>query len=414
MEKVSNKIARLLLVIFFFSSFFIRTPNSVDAITFSDLSTSHWAYEAIMEMVDRGIMNGYPDGSFRPNNPVSRAETSVILVKIFKIQPITPKKPSFVDTSTSHWAYSHIEAIHQTRLMSESISYNQFTPDKNLTRISFVPIQVRALGMKYFAENISEQEKAETLQQFMDQSQVPYWARGFLTIAVKANSISGYPDRTFKPRKEVTRAEMAALIYELIRPGREGEGDGFKPVTLLSVSGAPFRALLSRKLSGALFEFSGKTSSQGIVKVVLNNIPFLPVNADKNGFYSIELPIGFIGIGEIDLNVVYSEMNSKNISHSFKAYSSVPFDMFPNYYRLYGFSYSPQTRQLLFSSKSASPVSLELINRTNGEKQNRDIKANENYSLTTILQKGINNISLIIKQSESSWKLTYGIVFTIG
>lgn len=414
MKHILDRISKYVIVfVFFVSCFSYPFSRSSKALAFSDLSSAHWAYEAIMDMVNRGIMSGYPDGTFKPNNPVQRAETAVILANVFNLEPVDSKKSSFVDVSKSHWAYSHIEAINNTKLMSETIINNQFTPNKNLTRISFVPIQVRALGMKYFAENISEQEKSETMQQFSDQYQVPYWARGFLTIAVKAGSMSGYPNKTFRPRNDVTRAEIASLIYEMLRPSREGEGEGFKTVNLFSVSGAPFRAVLSKKLAGSLFDFNGNTFPYGTVQVTLNNIPFKQLNTDQNGFYSIRIPIGFIGIGEIRISANYFESNEKKPSKTFLAYSSVPFDLFPNQYRLYGFTYHPLKNELLYNSKSASPVNLEIINRTTGDRQNRNIEANQNYSISTILKMGENSINLVIKQPDSSWKLTYGIIFTV-
>jgi hypothetical protein len=415
MKIVTSRTFKLFfLVIFIVSCFSLQSVTVSKAITFSDLSASHWAYEAIMDMVNRGIMSGYPNGTFRPNNPVARAEMAVILGKVFNLQPIEVKKSSFSDVSKSHWAFSYIEAINRTKLMSESIVNNQFEPDKNLTRISFVPIQVRSLGMKYFADNISEQEKSETLQQFADQSQAPYWSRGYLTIAVKANSISGYLDKTFKPRKAITRAEIASLLYEMLRPIKPGEDQGFKVVSLFSVSGAPFRATLSKKLNGSLFDFTGNTSSNGSVQVMLNDIPFKPLSADQNGFYSIKIPIGFVGIGEINLQVNYFEGNSKKANSTFNAYSAIPFDLFPNQYRLYGFSYNSVRKELTFKSKSASPVNLEIVNKTTGERKNNNIEANQDYFLTSILQNGLNEINLIIKQSDSSWRLTYGIKFTIS
>lgn len=407
-------IAFFVVFLILISSFSSQTVKTAKAISFSDLPSNHWAYEAIMDIVNRGIMSGYPDGTFRPNNPIQRSETAVILVKLFNLQPIKPAKSSFADVLKSHWAFAFIEAINTTKLMNESITNGQFAPDKNLTRIAFVPIQVRALGMKYFAENISEQEKSETLQQFMDQSQVPYWARGFLTISAKAHCMSGYPDKTFKPRKEITRAEMAVLIYDMLRPVKEGESDGFSIVSIITVSGAPFKATLSKKLFGSLFDFKGQSFPNGSVEVTLNNIPFKAVTIEPNGAYLVKIPIGFISVGEINLEAKYFEAGSKKANKTFKVFSAIPFDLFPNQYRIYGFSYTPSGRVMSFMSKSGSPVNLEVINRTTGERQNKSIEANKNYEIKSTLANGTNNVNLIIQQTELTWRLTYGLIFTVN
>jgi len=414
--KISRSRVFSILVVFvlFLSSFSFKAINNAKAVSFSDVPSTHWAYEAIMEMVNRGIMGGYPDGKFRPDNPIQRAETAVILVKLFNLQPVKSVKSSFADVLKSHWAFSFIEVINRTKLMNESITNGQFAPDKNLTRIAFVPIQVRALGMKFFAENVSEQEKSETLQQFMDQSQVPSWARGFLTISAKAKCMSGYPDKTFKPRKEITRAEMAVLIYEMVRPIREGESDGFSIVSIISVSGAPFRATLSKKLYGSLFDFKGQSFPNGSIEVTLNDIPFKAITIEPTGIYDVKIPIGFISVGEINLEAKYYEAGSKKVNKTFKAYSAIPFDLFPNQYRIYGFSYNPGSRVMSFMSKSGSPVNLEVINRTTGNRQEKKIEPNKDYEIVSNLANGTNNVNLIIQQADLAWRLTYGLIFTVN
>jgi hypothetical protein len=80
---------------------------------------------------------------------------------------------------------------------------------------------------------------------------------------------------------------------------------------------------------------------------------------------------------------------------------------------LYALTYNPLRKELIFNSKSAAPISLEIINRTTGDRQNKKIEANKNYSISTVLRNGLNSINLIIQQPDSSWRLTYGINFTV-
>lgn len=426
MKNATNKLVlSIVLIIFFISCFSFQKIQNISAVSFPDVPQTHWAYEAIMFLVDKGILSGYPDGTFRPNNPVQRAETAIILGKIFNLQPIDTNKSSFYDVPKTHWAISYIEAIYRTKLMYESTNNNTFAPDKNLTRINFVPIQSRMLGYKYFADKIREKEKAETLQKFVDRAQIPDWARGFITVAVKGNLISGYPDGTFKPNKEISRAEIASLFYQMLKTPKEGDKDESYEFDLIPVTGSPFRITLSKYLSKSLFQYSGKGYSGGKVQHILNNIPFKQVNVNPDGTYVVNLPIGFIGIGEVNFEAKYYEYAKDKPSKTLKAYSAVPTDLFPNHFRSYHLSFDLFSNELVFSSKSASPGKFTMVNKTTGEKKEVTIEIGQDYSVSAILVNGPNNIDLIIQTiaedklpkddpNVTYWKLTYGIIFTVN
>jgi len=380
---------------------------------FSDVPPNHWAYEAIMDLVRKGILSGYPDGTFRPDNPVKRSETAVILTKVFKIDLITPDRGSFIDVSNTHWAYGYIEVIGKTKLMSDSVESGRFRPEENLKRIEFVPISVKALGMKMFADNINEEEKTKTIMVFSDASQVPIWARGYLTIAIKAQIVSGYPDKTFRPRNNITRAEIAVLIYNMLKPLEPGEQERWSTV-ITPVSGAPFKAYLSRKLEGSLVNFTGNAYPNGKILASLNGIPFKEISAEPNGSYKLNIPLGFVYTGEINFEAHYFERGKNSSQKTFKLYSAIPFDLFPNYYRLYQISYNPFNREITYGSKSSTPINLEIYNTSTGDRKMQEIKSGIGYEIKSSLRSGENNINIVVTKSGETWRLTYGIILTVN
>lgn len=75
--------------------------------TFSDVS-GHWAIDAINAMSSSGVINGYPDGTFRPNNPITRAETVAMIARLFDRSQEWTGAKTFSDVRSTHWAYKYI------------------------------------------------------------------------------------------------------------------------------------------------------------------------------------------------------------------------------------------------------------------------------------------------------------------
>jgi hypothetical protein len=378
---------------------------------FSDVPESHWAYEAITWLSRQGILTGYPDGTFRPNDPIKRGDMAIVLTRVFRTDVMTPPTPSFTDVSANHYAYPYIEVIHKTKLMDDTISYQRFRPDDYMTRIEFVPISVRALGMKFFSEMISPRDIDDTLQRYIDRSIIPQNMRSWLAICVRAGIMNGFPDKTFRPASVLRRAEIAHILYQMLKPGPRTEGK--TDTQFVSVTGAPFRAVLSRKLAGSLFEFKGEAYAGGTVSVIANGIPMKPVSVPSSGSYLVEIPLGFIHLGEIKFQASYRD-SSGSQQRSFDFYSSVPFDLFPNEFRMYSLDYNAMTRTLAYDSTSAAPMEIDLDNRTTNTKTSYQVKPGIAFQMKTVLQPGINNVHMVLSQPGESFRLTYGMIITVN
>lgn len=112
---------------------------------FSDLTSDYWAYDYIMELACTGIVSGSNDGTFRPNNATTRAQIAKMIVLSEGWTLVNPKLPSFTDVSRSNIFYRYIETAYAHGILS-GYSNGQFRPDNFVTRAQVAKMLVRARG----------------------------------------------------------------------------------------------------------------------------------------------------------------------------------------------------------------------------------------------------------------------------
>lgn len=118
-----------------------RTYN----INFPDVKEGDWYYEAIGFMVEKNIIEGYEDGTFKPNSPISRAEFATMASRFDKLSSSNSQR--FSDVLESHWAYKFIDSA-ATKGWVGGYPDGTFEPDKNITRAEVVTITNRMLNRK--------------------------------------------------------------------------------------------------------------------------------------------------------------------------------------------------------------------------------------------------------------------------
>lgn len=119
--------------------------------TFTDLPAKHWATEYISSLVDQGIIQGYPDGTFRPNNKITRAEALTMLARALDLlnsDQTTPEwAPSFSDVEPDHWAYIPIELTERLRIHPPQWT-EKLRPEMNTTRAEIAHLVHRAISFE--------------------------------------------------------------------------------------------------------------------------------------------------------------------------------------------------------------------------------------------------------------------------
>lgn len=175
----------------------IAVPSS----SLNDIN-NHWAADRIKDLVTRGAIKGYPDGTFQPDATITRAEFTTVVVKAFNLTNSNGKV--FTDTS-GHWAKDYIATATATGIVS-GYNDNIFGPNDPVTREQMAAMVVKAANLT----------PAAAENQFKDSSSIADWAREAVATAVKHQIIKGYPDNTFKPGGKATRAEAVAVIVNAL------------------------------------------------------------------------------------------------------------------------------------------------------------------------------------------------------
>ena len=163
----------------------------------------HWAQDYIRELMERQAVSGYPDGTFRPNANITRAEFATILVKALNLQPRAGKV--FNDT-VNHWAKDVISTAHAHGIIN-GYDDNTFGPDDYITREQMAVMIARAAGLYNAAAGT----------QFADSNTFSEWAVNAIAAISEKGIITGYPDGTFKPKNYATRAEAATVITKILK-----------------------------------------------------------------------------------------------------------------------------------------------------------------------------------------------------
>ncbi|MCL6576689.1 choice-of-anchor P family protein [Kyrpidia sp.] len=166
---------------------------------------------------------GYPDGTFRPDRSVTRAELATIVAHIMKLQDYTNQPISFRDVPSNYWARPFIAAVTAKHLFP-TFNDQTFRPDQPATRAEVAAVMVR---MQQTDPVEFAKLPAGAKATFTD---VPagYWAYNDIETAVRLGFLSGYPDGHFGPDDPVTRAQVVSLLGRAL--GRGPLVDGKIPV----------------------------------------------------------------------------------------------------------------------------------------------------------------------------------------
>ncbi|MGR6836864.1 fibronectin type III domain-containing protein [Syntrophomonas erecta] len=168
----------------------------------SDIQT-HWAQKTIEELVASGAIGGYPDGTFKPDQSITRAEFATILVKSFNLEPKGSKV--FEDTA-KHWAQNSISTAATCGIVS-GYSDTAFGADDPINREQMAAMITRAAKLAEIMEG----------KAFADSDKISAWAKNAVATASHNNIITGYPDKTFRPQASATRAEAATVIVKALK-----------------------------------------------------------------------------------------------------------------------------------------------------------------------------------------------------
>lgn len=171
--------------------------------TYSDTET-HFSKDAVDALSAKGIVNGYPDGTFAPDNQVTRAEFAAMICKLLGIS--TDETGTFADVNSDDWFSGAVNALGSKGVIT---GYNsEFRPNENISRQDAAVILKRVLTLKGAAA-------ADGAQSFDDGADISDYAADSVADLAARGVIKGY-NGMFRPLDTVTRGEAAVMIYRIL------------------------------------------------------------------------------------------------------------------------------------------------------------------------------------------------------
>lgn len=193
----------------------------VPAMAFPDVSDDYWAAPQIKLLSEQGIIVGYPDGTFQPDNNVTRAEFAAMAIRALGQQHTKVAQPvDFTDIDENHWAYEDIQKALYFELISTNKEGSIFRPDDSVSRAESMSVAVNALT----TEQISTAKAKEVLEQaYIDANTIPEW---FLIPAGKAEILGMIvvaptaQKAALEAERPATRAEVAAILFKMMEQAK--------------------------------------------------------------------------------------------------------------------------------------------------------------------------------------------------
>jgi parallel beta-helix repeat protein len=179
---------------------------------FKDVPTGYWAKTYIEALAAQNIIAGFPDGSFKPNEPVTRAQFAAIINKAFKPKS-TRAAITFKDVASNYWAYNAIQSASSSPFLS---GYPDFTfkPEQQIPRVQALVAMANGLGLTASSQSI--------ISFYIDAGKIPSYAVGPVAAATLRQLVINYPNvKELAPQRQATRADIAAFVYQaLVNAGR--------------------------------------------------------------------------------------------------------------------------------------------------------------------------------------------------
>jgi len=163
----------------------------------------HWAKEAINYLVEKGVLGGYPDGTFKMDNPMSKAEFYKVINELLGFEK--KAEVTYSDVFPEDWFYDHV---------AKALAAGYISPTTLLSPNDYITRQevARIIGDLYNIDNTSE-----STRKFSDSSLISKEISGYIGTMVDIGILSGYSNGSFRPNSNITRAEVATIINNVLK-----------------------------------------------------------------------------------------------------------------------------------------------------------------------------------------------------
>jgi hypothetical protein len=184
---------------------------------FSD-ATNHWAKNAVNEMGSRMIIDGTGNGLFSPDRDITRAEFAAIIVRGLGLE-LENGASDFSDVKTGEWYESVIHTASSYQLIS-GFEDGTFRPNDKITREQAMVIIAKAMTITNLKAGLPVKSTDAIFHTYEDAAEISTWARGGVADCVQSGLVSGKSGKKLAPKDFMTRAEVATIVDRLLRQSK--------------------------------------------------------------------------------------------------------------------------------------------------------------------------------------------------
>jgi S-layer homology domain len=188
----------------FFGQARAQTPS------FNDVSSDYWARPFIEKLAEEEIIAGFPDGTFKPRQAVTRAQFAAIVRKAFSRAAAVRNGRTFSDVQPKYWAASSIDKAYTTGFLSGYPDGN-FLPEQQIPKVQALISLSSGLKLDPPASTNT------SLSVYRDAGEIPDYAKNGIAAATQKKLVVNYPNVAFlNPTDVATRADVAAFVYQAL------------------------------------------------------------------------------------------------------------------------------------------------------------------------------------------------------
>ena len=196
-----KKLLMILGALLIASSLPLSGTFAESTVQFSDVPSSKHYAEAVYELAERTIIGGYPDGTFKPGNSITRGQAAAIITKMIGLDTTNVKNPGFKDVSTANGYYKAIAAMAQEGIIN-GYGDGRYGPNDPIKRGQMASILVKAFDLPREVPNIYPFEDIWNSQSH----------RSNILIIYQLGITSGTSPTTFSPNAAITRGQAAKML----------------------------------------------------------------------------------------------------------------------------------------------------------------------------------------------------------
>jgi|GEM_PF-2139742 len=163
----------------------------------------HWAEPQVREWINKGYIKSYGDGSFKPDNPVTRAEFMAIVNRSFGFSDNSAQL-DYIDVKSADWFYEDVAKAVKAGYIG-GIGNKRMLPEGNITNQEVAVVITKLL-------KLNAPTAFDLTASFTDSADIPQWSLNAIKAVVGNGYMKGYADKTFRPQKPITRAEVVAIL----------------------------------------------------------------------------------------------------------------------------------------------------------------------------------------------------------